>query len=154
MRLAAVGLVPILRPRGSDPQVCTALGRWPEPGHLAAAHLRHLGHRDQQLGAALPGRDDQARRQARIANGKDPDDLSDVDRGGPTRPRELKPIESPPNPYLPAAPLGLADAASWLGIRAVQLALAVREAKVATVHGRGGELLVAHAEVERARREG
>jgi len=104
-----------------------------------------VGHRDQQLGTALPGRDDQARRQARIANGKDPDDLGDVDRGGPTRPRKLKPIESPPNPCLPPAPLGLADAASWLGIRAVQLALAVREAKVATVHGRGGELLVAHA---------
>ena len=55
---------------------------------------------------------------------------------------------------MPAAPLSLADAASHLGIRPVELAQAIREGKVATVHGRGGELLVAHEEVERVRREG
>jgi len=36
----------------------------------------------------------------------------------------------------------------------VELAQAIREGKVAMVHGRGGELLIAHDELERARREG
>ncbi len=71
---------------------------------------------------------DEARRHARIALGKDPDDLSDVYRGRPTRPKKLKPIE-PPGRYVPPAPLSLADAASQLGIRHVQLAQAVREAR-------------------------
>jgi hypothetical protein len=93
-----------------------------------------------------------ARRRARIALGKDPDDLSDVYRGRPTRPKKLKPIEPPSNPYVPAAPLSLADAASQLGIRPVELAQAIREGKVATVRGRGGELLIAGEEVERVRR--
>jgi hypothetical protein len=61
-------------------------------------------------------------------------------------------ISSPP--YVRAAPLSLADAASQLGIRPVELAQAVREGKVATLRGRGGELLVARDEVERVRREG
>ena len=95
----------------------------------------------------------EARRQARIALGKDPDDLSDVYRGRPTRPK-AKPTEPPPNPYVPAAPLRLADAVSQLGIRRVQLAQAVREGKVATVRGRGRELMIAHDELERVRREG
>src|SRR5215469_12407093 len=77
-----------------------------------------------------------ARRQARSALGKDPDDLSDVYGGRPTRPKKVKPLESPPNPYVPAAPLSLADAASQLGIRAGELAQAIREGKVATVRGR------------------
>src|SRR5215471_13822341 len=76
----------------------------------------------------------EARRQARIALGKDPDDLSDVYRGRPTRPKKLKPIE-PPVRYVPPAPLSLVDAASQLGIHAVQLAQAIREGKVATVAG-------------------
>jgi hypothetical protein len=59
---------------------------------------------------------EEARRQARIALGKDPDDLSDVYRGRPTRPKKLKPIESPGR-YVPAAPLSLADAASHLSVR-------------------------------------
>jgi hypothetical protein len=97
----------------------------------------------------VPAKD--ARRQARIALGKDPDDLSDVYRGQPQRPRKLSPIESPGR-YVPAAPLSLADAASQLGVRPVQLAQAIREGKVATVHGRGGELLIAQDELERVRR--
>jgi hypothetical protein len=80
--------------------------------------------------------------------GKDPDDLNGVYRGRPTRPKKLKPIE-PPGRYVPSAPLSLADAASQLGIRPVQLAQAIREGKVATVRGRGGELLVAHDKLER-----
>ncbi len=95
---------------------------------------------------------DQARRQARIALGKDPDDLSDVYRGRSTRLKKPKPIE-PPVRYVLAAPLSLADAASQLGIRPVQLAQAIREGKVATVRGRGGELLIAHDELERVRRD-
>jgi hypothetical protein len=95
----------------------------------------------------------EARRQARIDQGKDPDDLSDVYRGRPTRPKKLKPIESPGR-YVPAAPLSLADAASHIGIRPVQLAQAIREGKVATVRGRGGVLLIAQDELERVRREG
>jgi hypothetical protein len=83
----------------------------------------------------------------------DPDDLSDVYRGRPTRPMKLKPTE-PPGRYVPPAPLSLADAASQLGIRPGELAEAIRESKVATIHGRGGELLIAHDELERARREG
>jgi hypothetical protein len=94
-----------------------------------------------------------ARRRARIANGKDPDDLSDVHRGRPTLRKKLKRVEVPGR-YIPAAPLSLADAASQLGIRPVQLAQAIREGKVATVRGRGGELLIAHDELERVRREG
>jgi hypothetical protein len=93
----------------------------------------------------------EARRQAGIALGKDPDDLSDVYRGRPTRPKKLTPIEAPGR-HVPAAPLSLADAASQLGIRPVQLAEAIREGKVATVRGRGGELLVAYDELERVRR--
>jgi hypothetical protein len=58
-----------------------------------------------------------------------------------------------PGRYVPAAPLSLADAASQLGIRPVQLAQAIREGKVAVVHGRRGEL-AAHEELERVRREG
>ena len=42
-----------------------------------------------------------------------------------------------------AAPLSLADAASQIGIRPVELARAIREGWVATVRGRGGEVLVA-----------
>jgi hypothetical protein len=95
----------------------------------------------------------EARRRARIDQGKDPDDLSDVYHGRPTRPKKLEPIDPPPNPYVPAAPLSLADAASQLGIRPVQLAQAIREGRVATVRGRGGELLVAHDEFERVRRD-
>ncbi len=95
---------------------------------------------------------DQARRQARIALGKDPDDLSDVYRGRPTRSKKLKAIE-PPGRYVPSAPLSLADAASQLGIRPAELAHAIREGKVATVHGRGGELLIAQDELERVRRD-
>jgi hypothetical protein len=53
----------------------------------------------------------------------------------------------------PAAPLSLADAASQLGIRPVQLAQAIRKGRVATVRGRRGELLVAQEEVERVRWE-
>jgi hypothetical protein len=53
-----------------------------------------------------------------------------------------------------AAPLSLADAASQLGIRPVELEQANREGRVATVRGRSGELLVTHEEVERLRREG
>ena len=52
-----------------------------------------------------------------------------------SRPRLLDP---PPGRYVPAAPPSLADAASQLGVRPVQLARAVREGKVATVRGRGG----------------
>lgn len=96
----------------------------------------------------------EARRQARIANGKDADDLSDVYRGRPTRPKKLKPVDRPPNPYVPAPPLSLADAASQLGVRLVQLAQAIQEGKVATVRGRGGDLLIAHDELGRVRREG
>ena len=44
--------------------------------------------------------------------------------------------------------------ASQLGMRSVELAQAIREGKVATARGRQGELLVAHDEVERVRREG
>jgi hypothetical protein len=95
-----------------------------------------------------------SRRQARIANGKDPDDLSDVYRGRPARPKKLEPIDTTSTRYVPAAPLSLADAASRLGIRAVQLAQAIREGKVATVRGRAGELLVAQDELERVRRDG
>jgi len=51
----------------------------------------------------------------------------------------------------PAAPLSLAGAASHLGIRAVELAQAIREGEMATVHGRGGELLVAAAAAVRVR---
>ena len=54
----------------------------------------------------------------------------------------------------PAAPPSPPDAASQLGLRPVQLAQAIRKGRVATVCGRGGELLVAHEEVERVRREG
>jgi hypothetical protein len=97
--------------------------------------------------------DAEARRQARIDQGKDPDDLSDVYRGRPTRPKTLEPIDTTSTRYVPAAPLSLADAASQLGIRQVQLAEAIREGKVATVRGRGGELLVAHEEFERVRRD-
>ena len=96
---------------------------------------------------------EEARRLARIDQGKDPDDLSDVYRGRRTRPKKLMPIE-PPGRYMPPAPLSLADAASQLGIRPVQLAEAVREGKVATVRGRGGELLVAQDELERVSRDG
>ena len=60
----------------------------------------------------------------------------------------------PPNPYVPPAPLTLAEAASQLGIRPVELAQAIREGRVATVRGRRGELLIAHDELERVRREG
>jgi len=74
-------------------------------------------------------------------------------RGRPTHPTKLKPLEAP-GPYVPAAPRSLADAASLLGIRPVELAQAVREGKVATVRGRGRQLLVAHEEMERVRREG
>ncbi len=74
----------------------------------------------------------EARRQARIALGKDPDDLSDVYRGQPTRAKKLKPTESPGR-YVPPAPLGLADAASQLGIRPLELAQAIREGKVASM---------------------
>ena len=94
----------------------------------------------------------EARRQARIANGKDPDDLSDVYRGRPTRTRSVPKPTGPPGRYVPPAPLSLADAASRLGIRSVELAQAVREGKVATVRGRGGMLLIAQDEVERVRR--
>jgi hypothetical protein len=59
-----------------------------------------------------------------------------------------------PGRYVPTAPLSLADAASQLGVRPVQLAQAIREGKVATVRGRGGELLIAREELERVRREG
>jgi hypothetical protein len=55
---------------------------------------------------------------------------------------------------VPPAPLSLADAASQLGVRPVQLAQAIREGKMATVRGRGGELLVALDELERVRRVG
>jgi hypothetical protein len=55
---------------------------------------------------------------------------------------------------VPPAPLSLPDAASQLGIRPVQLAQAIREGKVATIRGRGGELLIAQDELERVRREG
>jgi hypothetical protein len=88
----------------------------------------------------------EARRQARIANGKDPDDLSHVYHGRPTRPKRLKPLDPPPNPYVPPPPLSLADAASQLGIRPVQLAQGIREGRVATVRGRGGGLLIAQDE--------
>jgi hypothetical protein len=96
---------------------------------------------------------EEARRRARIDQGKDPDDPSDAYRGRPTRPKKLKPIE-PPGRYVPPAPLSLADAASQLGIRPVQLGQAIREGKVATVHWRGGELLIEHDELERVRRNG
>jgi hypothetical protein len=95
----------------------------------------------------------EARRQARIANGKDPDDLSDVYRGRPTRPKKLKPVDTTSTRYVPAAPLSLADAASQLGIRPVHLAQAIREGKVATVRGRRGEILIAHDDLERVRRD-
>jgi hypothetical protein len=94
----------------------------------------------------------EARRQARIVLGKDPDNLSDVYRGRPTRPKKLKPIE-PPGRCVPSPPLSLADAASQFGIRPVRQAQAIREGKVATVRGRGGELLVAHEELVRVRRD-
>jgi hypothetical protein len=55
---------------------------------------------------------------------------------------------------VPPAPLSLADAASQLGIRPVQLAQAIREGRVATIRGRGGELLIAHDELERVGRDG
>ena len=70
-------------------------------------------------------------------------------RGRPTRPKKLKRIELSVR-YVPPAPLSLADAASQLGIRPVEFAQAIREGKVATVRGRGGELLIAHEEMERA----
>jgi hypothetical protein len=92
---------------------------------------------------------DQARRQARIALGKDPDDLSDVYRGRPTRQKKLKPIDATSTSYVPPEPLSLADAAARLGIRPVELAQAIREGKVATVRGRGGELMIARDEVVR-----
>lgn len=95
---------------------------------------------------------DQARREARIALGKDPDDLSDVYRGRPTRARPIpKPGESMPARYTPPTPLSLADAASQLGIRAVRLAQHVMEGQMGTVHGPRGELLIPHEEVERLR---
>ena len=96
---------------------------------------------------------EQARRLARIDQGKDPDDLSDVYRGRPTRPKKLMPIE-PPGRYMPPAPLSLTDAASQLGLRPVQLAQAVQEGKIVTIRGRHGKLLIAQDELERARREG
>ena len=96
----------------------------------------------------------EARRQARIDQGKDPDDLSDIYRCRPTRPKKLEPIDTTSTRYVTVAPISLADAAAHLGIRPVQLAEAIREGKVATVRGRGGELLIAHDEVERVRREG
>ena len=97
----------------------------------------------------------EARRQARIALGKDPDDLSDVYRGRPTRPKSApKPTDPAPARYVPAAPLSLADAASQLGVLPVELAQAIREGKVATVRGRGGEMLITHDELERVRCEG
>jgi hypothetical protein len=95
----------------------------------------------------------EARRLARIANGKDPDDLSDVYRGRPARRKKLEPIDATSTRYAPAAPLSLADAAAQLGVRPVQLAQAVREGRVATVHGRCGARLGAPAEVERVRGE-
>jgi hypothetical protein len=55
---------------------------------------------------------------------------------------------------VPAAPLSLADAASQLGIRPVQLAQAIRESKVATVRGRGGEVMIAQDVLERVTRDG
>ncbi len=82
---------------------------------------------------------------------KNPDDLSDVYRGR-ADPSNAE-TDPPPIRYVPAAPLSLADAASQLGIRPVQLAQAVREGKVATVRGRGGELLIAHDELERVGRD-
>jgi hypothetical protein len=45
------------------------------------------------------------------------------------------------------------DVASQLGVRPVELAQAIREGRVATVHGRGGELLIAHDELERVGRD-
>ena len=72
-------------------------------------------------------------------------------QGRPTRPKKLKPIDT--TRYMRAAPHSLADAASQLGVRPVHLAQAIREGKVATVRGRGGELLIAHEELERVRRE-
>jgi len=54
----------------------------------------------------------------------------------------------------PAAPPSLADAASQLSICPVQLAQAIRQGRMATVRGRGGELTVAHEECGRVRREG
>jgi hypothetical protein len=92
-----------------------------------------------------------ARRQARIADGKDPEDRSDY-HGRPTRPKKLEPIESPGR-YVPAGPLSLADAAAQLCVRPVLLAQVIREGTVAMVRGRGGELLVARVEVERVRRD-
>ena len=79
--------------------------------------------------------------------------------GQPTRPKSAgkpvdPPVDPPPGRYVPAPPLSLADAASQLGVRPVQLAQAVREGKVATVRGRGADLLIAQDELERVRREG
>jgi hypothetical protein len=75
-----------------------------------------------------------------------------VYRGRPTRPKTLKPADPSRNPYAPATPPSLADAASQLGIRLVHLAQAILEGKVATVRGRGGDLLIAHDELERVSR--
>jgi hypothetical protein len=75
-----------------------------------------------------------------------------VHRGRPPLRKKLEPIDAPPTPACPAAPLSLTDAASQLGVRPVNLAQAIREGKVATVRGRGGELLVEREEVERVRR--
>jgi hypothetical protein len=47
----------------------------------------------------------------------------------------------------------VAGATSRIGIRPVELAQAIRDCRVATVRGRGGELLVAHEEVEWVRRD-
>jgi hypothetical protein len=40
-----------------------------------------------------------------------------------------------------------------LDIRPVQLAQAIRSGKVATVRGRGGELQIAHQDLDRVRRD-
>lgn len=44
----------------------------------------------------------EARRQARIDQGKDPDDLSDIYRGRPTRPKKLEPIDTTSTRYVPS----------------------------------------------------
>jgi hypothetical protein len=97
---------------------------------------------------------DQARRQARIALGKDPDDMSDVYRGRPTRPKPKPPTERPGGSTVPVGPIGVADAAAQLGIRPVVLAQAISEGRVAIVHGRKGEVMIARDKFERIRRVG
>jgi hypothetical protein len=56
--------------------------------------------------------------------------------------------------YVPPEPFSLADVASLLGIRLVEFAQAIREGNVATVRGRGGEVLIAQDVLGRVRREG